>query len=172
MDSWISLLFILQLHPFSASVIRVFSTSTDPQGWSNQTKGCFAGASLIPESLPDPFSSFYEFAITNGYLVSSVLKPEEANGENQLKNVYIFKVDNRPRTDGLSRYLEGSSTKPVLQNPLATEEIDFIDSDLIKGDEYFPPVTLKNLKIMSRYKDGHSGIFRDDDGCEYMGHGP
>ena len=34
MDFWISIPFILHLHPFPTSAIRVFSTSTDYQGWT------------------------------------------------------------------------------------------------------------------------------------------
>ena len=188
---WISVLFILQFHPFPASAIRVFSTSTDYEAWSrggsNQTEGGLAGASLIPESLPDQFSSitlcwrFYEFAITNGYLVSSDLKPEEASSEK--KNVYILKVDNHPRTDGLSKYLgilyqgqfykthwpprrwhhvcisyQANSARIIIVSN-GQKVYDFIDGDLIDGDENFPPLTLRNLKIMRRSKDGHTGIF-------------
>ena len=193
MDFWISIHFILQLHLFPVSAIRVFSTSTDYQVWSrggsNHTEGGFAGASLKPESLPDSFSSitlcwrFYEFAITNGYLVSSDLTRDEAKGETDLKNVYILKVDNSPRTDGVSKFLgilhqgqfyqthwpprrwhhvcisfEATTARIVIVSN-GQKVYDFIDDDLINGDEHFPPETLKNLKIMSRSKDGHTGIF-------------
>ena len=187
MEFWISI--ILQLCPSPVTAIRVFSTSTDYQGWSRGGSNHSEGASFIPESLTDSFSSitvcwrFYEFAITNGYLVSSDLSPDEAKDENNLKNVYILKVDNRPRTDGLSKFLgilyQGQFYKThwrprrwhhvCISYQAATARIiivsnghkvyDFIDDDLIKGDEHFPPETLKNLKIMSRSKDRHSGIF-------------
>ena len=84
-----------------------------------------------------------------------------------MKDVYILKVDNRPRTDGLSKYLgilylcisyEANSGRIIIVSD-GQKVYDFIDDDLIKGDEHFPAVTLRNLKIMSRSKDGHSGIF-------------
>ena len=194
MDFWISIPFILQLHPFPASAIRVFSTSTDYQDWSrggsNQTEGGgLSGAFLIPESLPDSFSSitvcwrFYEFAITNGYILSSDLTPEEAQSENDLENVYILKVDNSPRRDGLSKFLgilyqgqfykthwpprrwhhvcisyQANSSRIIIVSN-GQKVYDFIDEDLIAGGKHFPPETLKNLNIMRRSKDGHSGIF-------------
>ena len=112
MKSLILVPFVLLLIPFPAFAIRVLSTGTDYEGWAEggsiHSEGGVAGASYVPSAhLPHLFSSitvcfrFFEFAVTNGFLVSSDLSPEQAMDDND----YILKVDNRPRADGESKYL-------------------------------------------------------------------
>ena len=190
MESSILVPFVLLFIPFPAFAIRVLSTGTDYDDWAEggsiHSEGGVAGASYVSSAhLPHLFSSitvcfrFFEFAVTNGFLVSSDLSPEQAMDDND----YILKVDNRPRVDGESKYLgilyqgqfyqtrwrprrwhhvcisyQATSGKILIISD-GHKVYDFIDNDLVDGAKEFPKETLKNLRIMSRSRDGHTGIF-------------
>ena len=96
---------------FHQSILHHLGLPRLVSGGSPTTQGGDSGATLLPSSLPRPFPDlticwrFYEFAITNGFLLSSDLPPTDAVNNQHQANGYIIKVDNSPREDVVSKYL-------------------------------------------------------------------
>ena len=170
----------------TALSIQVFSTTSDYHAWS---QGRDSGAALVPSSLPEPFPDltlcwrFYEFAITNSYLISSYLPPSDAANNEQKASGDIIKVDNSPREDGVSKYLgllhrgnfyeshwpprrwhhvctfyQGSTGRIAVVSD-GEKVHDTINESVLESKERFTANTLKKLNMMRHSGTGHSGIF-------------